>query len=68
MVRWDKCLVDQASDVPVIILFIIFYRLRALKTIFVKNSARNYKKNNITWNIRPLVDESFVQANQHILL
>ena len=25
---------------------------------------RNYKKKNSAWNIRPLVDESFVQANQ----
>ena len=32
--------------------------------IFVKNFARNYEKMNDTWNIRFLVDESFVPANQ----
>ena len=31
--------------------------------IFAKNFARNYEKNN-TWNIRRLVNESFVPANQ----
>ena len=29
--RWDKRIVDQESDVPSIILFYTFYRLRALK-------------------------------------
>ena len=32
--RWDKRLVDEASDVPSIIFFIICYRLRALKTLY----------------------------------
>ena len=32
--RWDKRLIDQASDVPSII-FIISYRLRALKTLYL---------------------------------
>ena len=32
--RWDKRLIDQAFDVPSIIFFIIFYRLRALKTLY----------------------------------
>ena len=31
--------------------------------IFAKNFARNYEENN-TWNIRHLVDESFVPATQ----
>ena len=31
--------------------------------IFAKDFARNYEKNN-TWNIRRLVDESFVPADQ----
>ena len=31
---WDKWIVDQASDVPSIILFCTFYRLRALKTLY----------------------------------
>ena len=35
--------------------------------IFAKNFARNYEKNN-TWNIRHFVDESFVPANQRIIL
>ena len=30
--------------------------------------ARNYEKKNNTWNIRRLVDELFVPANQHITL
>ena len=28
------------------------------------NFERNYEKKNNTWNIRPLVDESFVPGNQ----
>ena len=32
--------------------------------IFAKNFARNYEKKNNTWNIRRLVDESFVPATQ----
>ena len=35
--------------------------------IFAKIFARNYKKYN-TWNIRCLVDESFVPATQRIIL
>ena len=35
--------------------------------IFPKNFARNYEKDN-TWNIRRLVDESFVPATQCIIL
>ena len=35
---------------------------------FAKNCARNYEKKNNTRNIRCLVDESFVPANQHIVL
>ena len=30
--------------------------------------ARNYEKNNNTWNIRCLVDESFIPATQRIIL
>ena len=56
---WDERLIDQASDVPSIIFFIISYRLRTLKTfyfckfmknsykiekIFARNFARNYEK------------------------
>ena len=33
--RWDDRLIDQASDVPSIIFFIISYRLRALKTLYL---------------------------------
>ena len=32
--------------------------------IFVKNFARNYEKKSNTWNIRPLVDESFTPSTQ----
>ena len=35
--------------------------------MFAKNFARNYEKND-TWNIRRLVDKSFVPANQRIIL
>ena len=82
LLRWDKWIVDQASNVPSIILFIIFYRLRALKTCyfwfckFIKKKKKNWnsfckefckklwKKPNDTWNMGPLVYESFVPANQ----
>ena len=36
--------------------------------MFAKNFARNYEKKNNTWNIRCLVDESFVTAIQRIIL
>ena len=52
--RWDKRLVDQASDIPsIFFFFIISSRLRALKTIifffvilrvFAKNFARFFEK------------------------
>ena len=32
--RWDKRIVDQESNVPSIISFYTFYRLRALKTLY----------------------------------
>ena len=32
--------------------------------IFAKNFARNYEKKYNTWNIRRLVDESFITATQ----
>ena len=84
LVRWDKWLVDQASDVPSIF-FIISHRLRALKTLyfyfskfikkikkinwidFCKEFCKKLWKKNNTWNIRRLVDESFVPANQSII-
>ena len=83
LVRWDKWLVDQASDVPSIF-FIISHRLRALKTLYFYFSKfiKKIKKNKLnwflqrilqeimtnTWNIICLVDESFVPANQRIIL
>ena len=77
--RWDKQLINQASDVPSIIFFIISYRLRALKTLyfliffifemtFTKNFARYYEKKNYTWNIRRLVNKSFVPSSHRIVL
>ena len=73
--RWDKQLIDQASDVPSnIFSFIISHKLRALKTlyfykaqietIFAKNFARNYMRKDNAWNIIRLVDESFGPATQ----
>ena len=38
-----------------------------IKSFVCLNSIRNYEKNN-AWNIRRLVDESFVLANQLIIL
>ena len=32
--QWDKRIVDQESDVPSIIFFHTFYRLRAFKTLY----------------------------------
>ena len=37
---------------------------KRIEMIFAKNFARNYEKNSNTWNIRRLVGESFVSANQ----
>ena len=66
------------SNVPSIVFsYIIFYRLRVLKTflsnhkeirkwiatIFEKIFSRKYENNN-TWNIRHLVDKMFVPATQ----
>ena len=76
LVRW----VAGTNNSPTkhLIFLIISYRLRALKTLFIfvnlweKNTLKPFlqrilqqtmKKNN-TWNIRRLVDESFVPLNQ----
>ena len=47
---WDKQIVDQESDVPSIIFSYTFYRLRALKTLYLyfcnlikKNKKMNWK-------------------------
>ena len=49
LVCWDKWLIDQVSDVPSIIFFIISHRLRALKTLyFYFCKFIKYKK--INWN------------------
>ena len=74
--RWDKRLVDQASDVKVVF-FVIYYRLRALKTLYFCNFLKNWKNwkgfckefcktlcKKSTWNIKRLVDESFVLSAQ----
>ena len=60
--RWDKGLSDQSSDCPSIIFFIISYKLRALKSC--KEFCKKLWRKNNTWNIRRLVDESFVPAIQ----
>ena len=80
--QWDKRIVDQEADVPSIISFYTFYRLRALKTLYFyfcnfikKNKKINWKdfckefckkswKKNNTWNIRQLVDDSFVPSSK----
>ena len=79
LVHQDKWLADQVADVPSIIFLTISYRLRALKSLyfylwFIKNTKNKLKwffkefckklqKLNNTWNIRLLVDKSFVPAN-----
>ena len=75
--RWDKRLVDQASDIPSIIFFskivqnslqkpfhFFFYKITKMKikSFECPKSIRNYEKN--TWNVRCLVDESFVPSAQ----
>ena len=44
--RWFDRLMDQASDVPSIIFFIVSYRLRALQTLYfyVFKVIKKYKK------------------------
>ena len=81
--RQDERLIDQVSDVPSIIFFFIIsckilcencFNLFSYKFTKIKRksfecpkSMRNYRKNN-AWNIRHLVDKSFVLANQRIIL
>ena len=76
--RWDKRIVDQAFDVPSTIFFMIsckilckdpfnlfsyfFYKITKIM-IFAENYARFYEKKN-TWNIRRLVDDSFVPSSK----
>ena len=72
--RRDKRLINQGSDVPRIIFFLLFLidlghsklvtfiikkNEKCVETIFEKDFARDCKKGN-AWNIRCLVDESFV--------
>ena len=78
LVHWNKWCVDQESDVPSIIFFIIsskilcknrlnlFYECTKIKmkSFECPKSIRNYIKKNNAWNIRRLVDESFIPANQ----
>ena len=47
--RWDERLIDQASDVPSIIFFIISYRLRALKTLYFYFCKVLKKLKKINW-------------------
>jgi hypothetical protein len=37
---------------------------KLIETIFANNFVRNYEKKNNNWNIRHLVDTSFIPANQ----
>ena len=75
--RWEKGLVHQASDVPNIIFFMksciilcknpfnyFFHKITKIeiKSFECPKSIRNYKKN--TWNVRHLVNESFVASVQ----
>ena len=78
---WDKGIVNQVSDVPSIIFFMISFKILCKNPFnlffyeIIKNKRKGWndfckeffkklwKKNN-TWNIRRLVDESFVPANQ----
>ena len=72
MGQWDERLIDQASDVPSIIFshnflqnslqkFFQFTSLFFKKSCECTKSIRNYEKNN-AWNIRHLVNESFVTS------
>ena len=83
LVRWAKWLVKQVFDVPSTIFFTIsfkilyknvfnlffyfFYKLTRINSFECPKSMRNYKKDN-AWNIRRLVNESYVLANQRIIL
>ena len=78
LVRWDKWLGDQASDVPSIILFIISHKLRAFKTLysyfcnFCKEFTKKlWKKKNNTLGMyleHQTLGPQFVPANQRIIL
>ena len=76
---WDKQLINQPSDVPSIIYFLIiwknlwknwlnlfsyFFTKIKIKTFECPKSIRNFEKNN-AWNIRHLVNELFVPLTQH---
>ena len=75
--RWDQRIVDQSSDVPSIIfsylltdstLYLHFWNMWKNKknnwNNFCKEFCKKLWKKNDTWNIRCLVDKSFVPANQ----
>ena len=64
--RWDKRLIDQVSDVPNIICINCsnFFMKMKIKSFECPKSIRNYEKKNNAWNIRRLVDESFVLSTQ----
>ena len=68
LVRWDAGTKDSSTKrlmFQALFFFIISYRLGALKTLyFWKGFCKKLWKNNNTWNIRHLVDESFVPASQ----
>ena len=78
LVRWDKWLVHQASDVPSIIFFfmisckmlcknvfnVFFYKFTKIKTKSFECPKSNKIWKNNTWNVRHLVDESFVSSAQ----
>ena len=84
LVRWDAGTKDSSTKrlmFQALFFFIISYRLAALNTFYFckfikKKNLNNYckefckqlwKKNN-TWNLRCLVDESFVPANQQTIV
>ena len=56
----------RLSIIFLILFFVILYKKeKQIERIFAKNLARNHEKNN-TWNIRPLVDDSFVPSSKQL--
>ena len=79
--RWDKGLIDQASDVPSIIFFVIFYRFRELKTLYFQSYIKIKKEEfckklwkiitlvtSDTWLLSRWSHQPIDPATQHIIL
>ena len=69
--QWDKRIVDQESDIPSIIIFYTFYRLRALKSLyfylcnFIKKIRKSIEMKLLnSCNLRFASNTSLYVANQ----